>query len=77
MSPESTPTNVESQPEIRRAPGLDLWAAEAALLARAFTGNREIFVERAFRSGYSGASVWLVSPGSGQAQVVVKLGPPG
>jgi len=46
------------------------------LLARAFASHREIFVEREFRSGYSGASVWLVSPGPGQAQVVVKLGPP-
>lgn len=71
-SPNATP----SQPNIRHAPGLTLTDAELALLSRAFAGRKEIFVERDFRSGYSGAVVLLVSPGPGQAQIVVKLGPP-
>jgi len=71
-SPNATP----SQPNIRHAPGLTLTDAELALLCRAFAGKEEIFVERDFRSGYSGAVVLLVSPGPGQAQIVVKLGPP-
>ena len=75
--PESATPRTDLPPKIRRAPGLTLSAAEAELLARAFAGQPEIFVEREFRSGYSGAVVLLVSPGSGQAQVVVKLGPPG
>jgi len=75
--PESATPRSDLPPQIRHAPGLTVSAAEAALLARAFAGQPEIFVEREFRSGYSGAVVLLVSPGAGQAQVVVKLGPPG
>jgi CheY-like chemotaxis protein len=63
-------------PNIRRVPGLTLTPAETSLLARAFAGSEEIFIERDFRSGYSGALVLLVSPGAGQAQMVVKLGLP-
>jgi hypothetical protein len=74
--PETTPIQPNVPPNIRRAPGLTLTPAEESLLARAFAGSREIFVEREFRSGYSGAVVLLVSPASGQAQVVVKLGSP-
>jgi CheY-like chemotaxis protein len=46
------------------------------LLAQAFAGDHQVFVEREFRSGYSGVVVLLVSPGPGQAQVVVKVGSP-
>jgi CheY-like chemotaxis protein len=73
---DSEPAQSSSFPNIRHAPGLTLTAAEAALLAQAFAGKDEVFVEREFRSGYSGVVVLLVSPGPGQAQVVVKVGSP-
>jgi hypothetical protein len=74
--PEATVTGGGLSPQIRRAPGVSLTAAEATLLARAFANGRDIFVEREFRSGYSGALVLLVSSGPGHAPVVVKLGSP-
>lgn len=61
---------------IRYAPGLTLAATECSLLAEALADDNTIFVEREFRSGYSGAVVLLVSPGPGQAQLVVKMGYP-
>ena len=61
---------------IRHKPGLTLSEAEVALLGQAFADSDQVFVEHEFRSGYSGAVVLQVSPGPGQAQVVVKLGPP-
>ncbi|MCB0168875.1 MAG: phosphotransferase [Anaerolineae bacterium] len=73
---KTTPAQSNLFPNIRRVPGLTLTPAEEALLRRAFAGSREIFVEREFRSGYSGAVVLLVSPGPGQAQMVVKLATP-
>ena len=74
MNLPNTPADLP--PNIRRVPGLTLTPAEASLLARAFAGSEEIFIERDFRSGYSGALVLLVSPGAGQSQMVVKLGLP-
>ena len=62
---------------VRHAPGLTLSTTEIELIALAFADSPQIFVEREFRSGYSGAVVLLASPGPGQAQVVIKLGPPG
>ncbi len=76
-SPEARPAQPNTPLPIRYAPGVRLSAAEMALLQRAFAGSPSLFIEREFRSGYSGAVVLLVSPGGGQAQLVVKLGPPG
>lgn len=74
--PETTPAWSKRFPQVRHAPGVNLTAAEMALLRLAFQSSQDIFVEREFHSGYSGAAVLLVSPGSGQASVVVKLGAP-
>ena len=63
-------------PMIRRAPGIRLRATELGLLREAFPASESIFVEREFRSGYSGALVLLVSLDSAQAPVVVKLAHP-
>ncbi|MBV7333217.1 phosphotransferase [Chloroflexi bacterium TSY] len=67
------------QPEtltVRRAPGIRLNTPEILLLQSAFANAESIFVEREFRSGYSGALVLLVSVDSGQAPIVVKLAHP-
>jgi hypothetical protein len=61
-------------PQIRHVPGVSLIETELALLRQAFSASQELFVEREFRSGYSGAL--LISPGSGKAPVVVKMGSP-
>lgn len=75
-SPEAAPAQPDNPPNIRHVPGLTLTPAEKLLLAKAFAGSRELFIERKFRSGYSSAIVLLVSPDSGQAQLVAKLGEP-
>ncbi|MEZ4713528.1 MAG: phosphotransferase [Caldilineaceae bacterium] len=62
--------------QIRRAPGIRLTPVESALLRRAFAHSQSLFVEREFRSGYSGALVLLVSVDSGLAPVVVKMAAP-
>lgn len=71
-SKKVTPAQTNMTPTIHYAPGVSLTAAELALLGQAFAASSPLFIEREFRSGYSGAVVLLVSPGSGQAQVVVK-----
>ncbi|MEM7132375.1 MAG: AAA family ATPase [Chloroflexota bacterium] len=74
--------NSNLQATIRRAPGIRLQPTEIALLRQAFqssegaTKTQSIFVEREFRSGYSGALVLLVSLDSAQAPIVVKLAHP-
>ena len=74
--------NSHEEVTIRRAPGIRLQPNEVALLRQAFyspenaTEPRSIFIEREFRSGYSGALVLLASLNSAQAPVVVKLAPP-
>jgi len=75
-STEETSAQKQSLPKVRRVPGLALSAAQEGLLERAFAGSREIFVEAEFRSGYSGATILLVSSDSGQAHLIVKLGHP-
>jgi len=62
--------------QMHYAPGISLSDAELTLLARAFAGSGEALVEREFDAGFSAARVLLVRPGGGQAQAVVKLGPP-
>ena len=47
-----------------------------ALLTEAFPAAESLFVEREFRSGYSGALVLMISVDSGRAPVVVKLAHP-
>lgn len=74
--PDTTRAWSNQIPQIRRAPGISLTEVEMALLRQAFLDSPQVFVEREFRSGYSGAVVLLVSPGQGQAQMVVKLGSP-
>ncbi|MFN2201982.1 MAG: phosphotransferase [Caldilineaceae bacterium] len=51
-------------------------AAQASLLAQAFADNDIPFVRRVFVSGYSGATVLLVSAGPDQPPTVIKLAPP-
>jgi len=75
-APGTSSAETDLTPNIRHKPGLTLSEAEIALLGQAFVDSNEVFVEHEFRSGYSGAVVLQVSPGPGQAQVVVKLGPP-
>ncbi|MEZ4662256.1 MAG: hypothetical protein R2911_32295 [Caldilineaceae bacterium] len=65
--------NPATSPQIRRAPGIRLTPVESALLRRAFAHSQALFVEREFRSGYSGALVLLVSVDAGLAPVVVKM----
>lgn len=67
--------NKAHSPQIRRAPGIRLTQIEGALLRRAFAQSHSLFVEREFRSGYSGALVLLVSVDSGAAPLVVKIAP--
>jgi ATP/maltotriose-dependent transcriptional regulator MalT len=79
--PQSTPPlnqshSHEKQPVLRRAPGIRLQQAETELLLSAFIDADTLFVEREFRSGYSGALVLLISVDSGRAPVVVKLAHP-
>ena len=65
--------NLNPQATIRHTPGIRLQPTEVALLRQAFYSPenaaepRSIFVEREFRSGYSGALVLLVSLDSAQA----------
>ncbi|MEM7132020.1 MAG: tetratricopeptide repeat protein [Chloroflexota bacterium] len=76
--------NKSPQATIRWTPGIRLQPSEVALLRLAFpplgnesaSGRQTIFVEREFRSGYSGALVLLVSLNSAQAPIVVKLAHP-
>ncbi len=60
------------------APGVvnHLSASHNALLARAFVGYELVYVRRIFVSGYSGATVLLVSAGPDQPPSVVKLAHP-
>ncbi len=83
MNPMSNPTpqhdengELQALPHVRRAPGIRLQRAEIELLRAAFPGAATLFIEREFRSGYSGALVLMVSVDSGQAPVVVKLAHP-
>ncbi|MEM7132021.1 MAG: tetratricopeptide repeat protein [Chloroflexota bacterium] len=82
QQPAASQENKGQLTTIRRAPGIRLQPTEVALLRQAFpslesaTEPTIIFVEREFRSGYSGALVLLVSLDSAQAPVVVKLAHP-
>jgi len=72
----SQPTTSISSVGVRRAPGVQLSAAQTELLLQAFADSETIFVKREFRSGYSGALVLLVSLGADRAPVVIKLAHP-
>ena len=73
--PLNQPRALAEQLAIGRMPATELTLTQEQLLRRAFAGSVEIFVEQAFRSGYSGASAYLVSR-AGQAPVVVKMAHP-
>ncbi|MEM7132376.1 MAG: AAA family ATPase [Chloroflexota bacterium] len=74
--PSNQSTHQNKHPTIRCAPGIRLQDVERQLLHTAFPGTKTLFVEREFRSGYSGALVLLVSLESGKAPVVVKIAHP-
>ncbi|MEM7132377.1 MAG: phosphotransferase [Chloroflexota bacterium] len=63
-------------PNIRHVPGIRLHPSETMLLRAAFPAIDTLFIEREFRSGYSGALVLLVSLEAGKAPVVVKIAHP-
>src|SRR3954469_18171137 len=67
-----------SNQRILYAPGVvnQLSPAHSALIARAFAGQELVYVRRIFVSGYSGATVLLVSAGPNQPPAVVKLAHP-
>src|SRR5215216_1724014 len=67
-----------STQRILYAPGVvnQLSASHNALIARAFVGQELVYVRRIFVSGYSGATVLLVSAGPNQPPSVVKLAHP-
>ena len=74
--PHSRRPNQSAPPKVRRTPGIRLRRAETELLIHAFPDAGSLFVEREFRSGYSGALVLLVSVDAGRAPMVVKLAHP-
>src|SRR5687767_4707446 len=60
------------------APGVvdQLTASHRSLMAQAFSEDELIYVRKIFISGYSGATVLLVSAGAEQPPTVVKLAHP-
>src|SRR4051812_1798670 len=61
-------------PKLTCSTTIKLTPAQERLLLQAFWDNKEVYVERVFDSGYSGASVYLVTCDHGP--VVVKMARP-